>query len=132
MPSKDPSKLCLPALTLNVTEIRNANHKTVIWRFRNPAVPDGVREVSGASRVMQRKPAKTLIGELALHLAMGAGLGAALGLSLVLSNAAGISDMIRSDSEPATMLAIVIGVFTSIFAVGATLTGLIFTVFDGD
>jgi hypothetical protein len=81
---------------------------------------------------MPRQPTKPLIKNLAVDLAIGAGLGGALGVALVLGNAAGISDLIRNDAEPMTILAIVIGVFTSMFGVGATLTGLIFSAFDQD
>ena len=67
-----------------------------------------------------------LVGGLIGHSAMGAGLGLLLSLTLIVSGAGNIFEMITNSEEPKLTAAIFVGFFTSIIAVGATLSGLIF------
>ena len=61
------------------------------------------------------------------HFGMGAIMGMLLSLSLVVGNYAHILDMIENSSTPSSMLLLVVGFFSSTFALGATLTGFLFT-----
>lgn len=75
---------------------------------------------------MQAGPRRSLFRELASHLAMGAGLGAFLALSLIVTDARHIFDMIVNSSAPRLTIAVLVSTFVLIFAIGASLTGMIF------
>ena len=64
--------------------------------------------------------------QLVGHLTMGAALGASLAISLLLCNAQNALQMIVNSTSPKLMLVVFVSTFSLIFAVGATLTGLIF------
>lgn len=66
------------------------------------------------------------LGQLIGHFAMGLGLGLWLSLTLILGNAANVYEVIVNSSEPSVTMATFVGVLSSISAIGATLTGLIF------
>ncbi len=74
---------------------------------------------------MQAHATRSLVREVTGHLAMGAVLGLFLALVLLVSNARNIFEMIVHSSAPWLMMAIFVIVFTTYFAVGATLTGFI-------
>jgi hypothetical protein len=61
---------------------------------------------------------------------MGAGLGVFLALSLLVSNTRGIFAMLVNSSAPQLSTAVFVGIFASVFAIGAGITGLIFVSMD--
>jgi hypothetical protein len=61
---------------------------------------------------------------------MGTGLGALLAVVLLLSGVHEISQMIVNSADPAGTLLVFVGTLTLSFGIGATLTGLIFTLQD--
>jgi hypothetical protein len=65
--------------------------------------------------------------EMANHAAMGVALGLGFALALTLTNAFGVATLIAHSREPGMTLTIFVGTFTLAFAVGATLTGFVFT-----
>ncbi|MEN3285825.1 MAG: hypothetical protein V7634_125 [Bradyrhizobium sp.] len=69
----------------------------------------------------------TIMLEMASHTAMGVALGLGFALALTLSDAFGVAALIAHSREPGTTLTIFVGTFTLAFAVGATLTGFVFT-----
>jgi hypothetical protein len=71
------------------------------------------------------KPAIVL--EMACHTAMGVALGLGFALALTLTNAFGVSTLIAHSHEPRMTLMLFVATFTLAFAVGATLTGFVFT-----
>jgi hypothetical protein len=76
-------------------------------------------------------PSKTpRLGELAGHAATGAGLGLFLSLTLIISNTGRIFEALVNSSNPKIMTLMFVGTFSFILAVGATLTGLIFSVIE--
>ena len=70
--------------------------------------------------------------KLAGHLAMGASLGTGLALALIMMDTGRVFQMIVSSAQPRTTALVLIGVLGSICAVGATITGLIFMLAEGD
>ncbi|GLH77532.1 hypothetical protein SSBR45G_24400 [Bradyrhizobium sp. SSBR45G] len=68
-----------------------------------------------------------LLLELACHTIMGTALG--LGFAFVLTevDAFGISSLIAHSLDPHMTFVVFVGTFTLAFAVGATLTGFVFT-----
>ena len=74
---------------------------------------------------MRERSSTRLVGRLIGHSAMGAGLGLLLSLTLIVSGAGNVFEMIINSEEPKLTVAIFVGFFASIIAVGATLTGLI-------
>jgi hypothetical protein len=79
-------------------------------------------------RSVQLNP--TIMVEIACHTAMGVALGLGFALALTFIDAFGIATLIAHSFQPKTTLAIFVGTFTLAFAVGATLTGLIFTMME--
>jgi hypothetical protein len=69
----------------------------------------------------------TIMLEMASHMAMGVALGLGFALALTLSDAFGVATLIAHSHEPRVTLTIFVGTFTLAFAVGATLTGFVFT-----
>jgi hypothetical protein len=79
---------------------------------------------------MHPRSTPSLLRALAGHFIMGAGLGAFLALSVMAAAAPGISQMISNAASPGLTRMILVTVFALIFAVGATLTGWIFTAME--
>jgi hypothetical protein len=69
--------------------------------------------------------------ELLGHSIMSAALGLMLALLLLFSNGHCILDMIVNSAAPELTMAVLIAVFTVLFGVGATLTGLLFILVEG-
>lgn len=74
------------------------------------------------------KPA--ILIELASHTFMGTALGLGFAFALTQLDAFGISNLIAHSLEPRMTFTIFVGTFTLAFAVGATLTGFVFTMMD--
>jgi hypothetical protein len=72
----------------------------------------------------------TILIELACHAVMGTAMGLGFALALTLVDAFGIATLIAHSLEPQATFAIFIGTFTLAFAVGATLTGFVFTMME--
>jgi hypothetical protein len=68
--------------------------------------------------------------EMACHAAMGVALGLGFALGLTFTNAFGVATLIAHSLEPGMTLTIFVGTFTLAFAVGATLTGFVFTIME--
>jgi hypothetical protein len=68
--------------------------------------------------------------EMACHATMGIALGLALSFVLALIDSSAIALLIAHSSEPRTTMMIIVGYFTLAFAVGATLTGFVFTMME--
>ena len=64
------------------------------------------------------------------HLATGAGLGLFLSLSLIISNGGHVLEMIMNSMAPKATMALFVGILSSVMAVGATLSGFIFTAIE--
>ena len=65
-----------------------------------------------------------------VHLGMGAGLGLFLSLSLILSDGMRVSEMIMNSSTPKTTMALFVALVSALIAVGASLSGFIFTAME--
>ena len=74
--------------------------------------------------------APAILLELACHALMGTALGLSAGLLLTFVDNFGIASLIAHSSEPYQTFAILIGTVTLPFAVGATLTGFVFTMME--
>lgn len=74
------------------------------------------------------KPA--ILIELACHTVMGTAMGLGFAFVLTLVDAFGIATLIAHSLEPQMTFAIFVGTFTLAFAVGATLTGFVFTMME--
>jgi hypothetical protein len=74
---------------------------------------------------MPQKPKTSLVTKLAEHLLMGTLLGAIFALFLVATNLAGVSDLIKSTSQPLQNLLVLAVTLASTFGVGATITGFL-------
>jgi hypothetical protein len=68
--------------------------------------------------------------ELACHTFMGTALGLGFAFALTQVDAFGISSLIAHSLEPQMTFTIFVGTFTLAFAVGATLTGFVFTMME--
>ncbi|MGJ4947930.1 hypothetical protein [Bradyrhizobium sp. HKCCYLS20291] len=68
--------------------------------------------------------------ELACHTFMGTALGLGFAFALTHLDAFGISQLIAHSVEPSMTLTIIVAALTLSFAVGATLTGAVFTMMD--
>jgi hypothetical protein len=64
--------------------------------------------------------------QLASHSAMGVAMGLALSLILTLADPTGIMTLINHSATPEATLALFVGTIILTFAIGATLTGLVF------
>jgi hypothetical protein len=78
----------------------------------------------------QTRSTRLLAWALAGHFVMGAGLGAFLAAVLLFGGPSEISRMIVDSADPARTGMVFVGTLTLSFAIGATLTGLIFTLQD--
>jgi hypothetical protein len=74
------------------------------------------------------KPA--ILIELAGHTFMGTALGLGFAFALTQLDAFGISTLIAHSLDPHVTFTIFVGVLTLSFAVGATLTGFVFTMME--
>ncbi|CCE11347.1 conserved hypothetical protein [Bradyrhizobium sp. STM 3843] len=72
----------------------------------------------------------TIWHELAGHAIMGTALGLCAAFVLAFVDKFGIARLIAHDLEPHLTFAVFVGMFTLVFAVGATLTGFVFTMMD--
>ena len=68
--------------------------------------------------------------ELAGHAAMGAALGLVFSFAMILNDAFGLGTLISHGADAGTITAIFVGTFTLALAVGATLTGFVFTMME--
>lgn len=68
--------------------------------------------------------------ELGCHTFMGTALGLGFAFVLTQVDAFGISTLIAHSLEPRMTFTIFVGTFTLAFAVGATLTGVVFTMME--
>jgi hypothetical protein len=71
-----------------------------------------------------------IIRELAGHAAMGAALGLAFSFAMLLNDAFGLRTLISHGADARTITVIFVGTFTVALAVGATLTGFVFTMME--
>ena len=78
----------------------------------------------------QMRPRRSLAWALAVHFVMGASLGAFLGCALLFRDADGMARMIMSSADPVSTILVFIGTLTLNFAMGAAITGLMFTLQD--
>ncbi|NPU12269.1 hypothetical protein HL667_20935 [Bradyrhizobium sp. 83012] len=65
--------------------------------------------------------------ELACHTFMGTALGLGFAFALTQVDAFGISTLIAHSGDPHMTFTVLVGTFTLAFAVGATMTGIVFT-----
>ncbi|WP_315721264.1 MULTISPECIES: hypothetical protein [unclassified Bradyrhizobium] len=65
--------------------------------------------------------------ELACHTFMGTALGLGFAFALTQVDAFGISPLIARSGDPHLTFTVLVGTFTLAFAVGATMTGIVFT-----
>jgi hypothetical protein len=82
-----------------------------------------------------RKPSSSrasLALELASHAAMGIALGLGFCFALVLIEPASVAALIGHGDQPPTTAIVLLGFFASMFGVGATMTGLVFSTMDPD
>jgi len=82
---------------------------------------------------MRKKPSvrgKSIMLEMACHTVMGIALGLGFSFALVLIDTSTLAILIAHSSEPKTTTMILVGFFTLAFAVGATLTGFVFTMME--
>jgi hypothetical protein len=68
--------------------------------------------------------------EMACHTAMGIALGLGFSFALALMDSSTVADLIAHSAEPRTTTVIIFSYFTLAFAVGATLTGFVFTMME--
>jgi len=68
--------------------------------------------------------------ELACHAAMGVALGLVFSFTMVLNDAFGITALISHSADAQTTTMIFVGTLTLPIAVGATLTGFLFTMLE--
>lgn len=72
----------------------------------------------------------TIMLEMACHTAMGVALGLGFAFALTFIDAFGVATFLAHSYEPKVTLAVFVGTFTLAFAVGTTLTGLVFTIME--
>jgi hypothetical protein len=77
---------------------------------------------------MRRMDHRALALRLAGHLTMGALLGTGLAIALIVMNSRQVLEMIAHSSAPRITAIVFVSVFTLICAVGASITGFLFTV----
>lgn len=68
----------------------------------------------------------TSVLKLAAHTAMGAAMGLAFSLVLTIAGRSGIVVLVNHSDTPGMTWAMVVGTIVLTFAIGATLTGLVF------
>jgi hypothetical protein len=74
----------------------------------------------------------TSVLKLAVHSAMGVAVGLAFSLILTMTDPGGIITLINHSDTPGITLAMFVGTIILSFAIGATLTGLVFMVSEDD
>ncbi len=81
-----------------------------------------------------RKPPRlrsaTIALEMAGHAAMGVALGLCLSLAMIVTDAFGINTLIAHGTDAHTVTLIFVGTITLSLAIGATLTGFVFTMME--
>jgi hypothetical protein len=81
---------------------------------------------------MQREPSPPLFRKILPHLLMGTGLGIFGALALIMSDAARIGAMLASLEAPRLAMFIFVLGASTLFGVGASLTGFIFIATEDD
>jgi hypothetical protein len=81
-------------------------------------------------KVRAKVEEKVLVRHVAGHFAMGASLGTAGALVLLLNNTGAIRDLLASGGPHAMSTAVFVGMCACTIAIGATLTGIIFSATD--
>jgi hypothetical protein len=81
-------------------------------------------------RSTEKNQPRLRLAELLSHSAMGAALGLILVLLMVSSGGHHVFDMVVNSAAPELTMAALVAVFTLLFGVGATLTGLLFIITD--
>jgi NhaP-type Na+/H+ or K+/H+ antiporter len=76
-----------------------------------------------------QKESRTPFAQMMIHCAMGAVLGALLAIALMITNRH-IFHFIASSASPLTEMAFFVGFISFVFAIGATLSGFIFTAIE--
>lgn len=79
-----------------------------------------------AALVMQKDPS---FRQVIVHTVMGAVLGVVLAFALILTNRQ-LFELIAHSQSPRFLMAVLLGVSTSLIAAGATLSGFIFTTIE--
>jgi hypothetical protein len=80
----------------------------------------------GFMQIKTRRVLLTPALKLAVHGTMGVAMGLALALILTLADLSGIMTLIDQSATPGVTLAMFVGTIILTFAIGATLTGLVF------
>lgn len=81
---------------------------------------------------MRRQAGSTLALRLAGQFAMGACLGTFLAMALIVGNVQRVFDKVVNSATPSVAMAVLVVTFASMFAIGATLTGLLFIMTEED
>src|SRR5258708_10746090 len=72
-----------------------------------------------------------LLPELIGHFTMGFALGLSFALLLTLIDAFGVRNLVADSGAPLSTIWMLVGTFALMFGIGATLTGLVFTMAEG-
>ena len=72
----------------------------------------------------------TSVVKLAAHTAMGIAMGLAFSLILTIADLSGIITLINHSATPGITLTMFVGTIVLTFGIGATLTGLVFTMME--
>jgi hypothetical protein len=72
----------------------------------------------------------TSVVKLAAHTAMGIAMGLTFSLVLTISDLSGITTLINHSATPGTTLTMFVDTIVLTFGIGATLTGLVFTMME--
>jgi hypothetical protein len=78
------------------------------------------------------EPEKVSPWQVAVHFIMGAALGALGSLYLVVNDAAGIHHLLSAGAAPPTPVAVFVAMCACTAAVGASLTGIIFSTMEAE
>src|SRR5262249_8590274 len=92
-----------------------------------PAFAEGVRSMRNKGR---STISAAIAPEKARHTLMGMALGLGLSFALALIDSSAIAKLIAHSSEPKTTMLTIVSYFTLAIAVGATLTGFVFTMME--
>jgi hypothetical protein len=93
---------------------------------QSASFPSDLREAGS----MPSRSKMPRFGEIVGHAGIGASLGVFLLLILIISDTGNVFKAITTSSNPKIMFVTFVGIFSSLFAVGATLTGLIFSAIE--
>jgi hypothetical protein len=79
-----------------------------------------------------REPDKVSPRQVAVHFTMGAALGTLGSLYLVLSDAGGVHHLLAAGAAPPTPIAVFVALCACTVAIGASLTGVIFSAMEAE